>query len=675
MAATSLGCLAPPSRRHSLTPPSSRPLRSSPLAGPSFNLSPDGRLELSPLDAVKAKPNRISSTPDLPSLTVAPLQLPKRISNPPVIPIRSSLPSPPLSPHNASHRSKSRDSFISLSPHAQVLHFPRVYTSQSTPSSPSTSYTSLPDQSWLTANPYLTTPKFSRLSLASPDVVMPVSAKERRRSMASASVDGHTKVSSATFDTDRKATVSRRRSIVSMFSKSPNVSVPSPPPVPPTSTRSAPSIRSSRSLRSLRSFRSRRSTSTSTSECDVIAEIQDEFGTIKEADVVSVSESDSVSSSPSLPTPASSTKSDVDHTDPIIEKPLTPVVPRRTSSLPRLSTIMKRARSQSGGSPKNRPRTSLEDGRVAADAAAHSPHAGPPLPLGFLLESVPVERLVASSSQVLEHVVAPVPRSKHMKGLSFLSFTSSEDQHEYPVPESGTSLTTELVRQTPTPPTPTTPKPTIRKQPVPPPVIPIPSIPTSQSRSSISPASSTGARLRALTPSPTFTEGSYISTPLAMPANLSPIACPPSFLAARPVVKSKSHSFLAIDADETTLGHSLSAPSSPVNHRPSSWVVSSDIATRPSLRSSSSFMSSSPPTSPTRSPSTQGRKSRTKALLLLGIGDHPPMQGGHNAPPPISMPPIRSKSNTNISSPTSSSGVKRLWRALTLRKTSSGFGV
>ncbi|KAK0500037.1 hypothetical protein EDD18DRAFT_811842 [Armillaria luteobubalina] len=199
MAATSLACPVPPSRRHSLTPPSRRPLRSSPLAGPSFNLSPDGRLELSPLDAAKAKPNRISSTPDLPSLTVADVQLSKRLSTPPVITFRSSLPSPPPSPHNASHRSKSRDSFVSVPTHTQVPHFPRAYTSKSTPSSPSSSYTSLPDQSWLTANPYLTTPKFSRLSLASPNVVMPVSAKERRRSMASASVDGHTKVSSATF--------------------------------------------------------------------------------------------------------------------------------------------------------------------------------------------------------------------------------------------------------------------------------------------------------------------------------------------------------------------------------------------------------------------------------------------------------------------------------------------
>ncbi len=199
MAATSLACPVPPSRRHSLTPPSRRPLRSSPLAGPSFNLSPDGRLELSPLDAAKAKQTEypppqtclrahLSWTCSYPKAFVEP---------PPRYPIRSSLPSPPPSPHNASHRSKSRDSFVSVPTHTQVPHFPRVYTSKSSPSSPSSSYTSLPDQSWLTANPYLTTPKFSRLSLASPNVVMPVSAKERRRSMASASVDGHTKVSSA----------------------------------------------------------------------------------------------------------------------------------------------------------------------------------------------------------------------------------------------------------------------------------------------------------------------------------------------------------------------------------------------------------------------------------------------------------------------------------------------
>ncbi|KAK0223625.1 hypothetical protein IW262DRAFT_842877 [Armillaria fumosa] len=678
MVTTSLACPVPPSRRHSLTPPSRRPLRSSPLAGPSFNLSPDGRLELSPLDAAKAKPNRISSTPDLPSLTVADVQLSKRLSTPPVISFRSSLPSPPPSPHNASHRSKSRDSFVSVPTHTPVPHFPRVYTSKSTPSSPSSSYTSLPDQSWLTANPYLTTPKFSRLSLASPNVVMPVSAKERRRSMASASVDGHTKVSSATFDTERKATVSRRKSIVSMFSKSPNVSVAPPPPVPPTSTRS---VRSSRSLRSLRSFRSRRSTSTSTSECDVIAEIQDEFGTIKETDVVSVSESDSASSAPSLPTPASSTKSDVDHTDPIIEEPSTPVAPpRRVSSLPRLSTILKRARSQSVGSPKNKlrpslpPSPSLKDfqGAAADDASARSLNAKPPLPLVPPLESGP------PGLPQVQVIVAPAPRSKHAKGFSFLSFSSSED-HEHPAPESGNSPTTELICQTPTPPTPTTPKPTIRTQPAPPPVIPIPSTPTSQSRSSISPTPLTDAHLRALTPSPTFTEGSNTSTSLVTPTNLSPISRPQTFLAARPVVKSKSQSFLGIDTDEAALGQSLSAPSSPVNHRPTSWIVSSDIATRPSLRSSSSFTLSSPPTSPTRPPSTfssQGGKSKAKALLLLGIGDPLPssaMQGGHNALLP--MPPTRSKSQTNVSSSAGSGGVKRLWRALTMRKTGASSGV
>ncbi|KAK0500036.1 hypothetical protein EDD18DRAFT_811918 [Armillaria luteobubalina] len=272
----------------------------------------------------------------------------------------------------------------------------------------------------------------------------------------------------------------------------------------------------------------------------------------------------------------------------------------------------------------------------------------------------------------------PTPRSKHAKGFSFLSFSSSED-HEHPVPESGNSPTTELVCQTPTPPTPTTPKPTIRMQPTPPPVIPIPSTPTSQSRSSISPTLLTDAHLRALTPSPTFTEGSNTSTSLVTPTNLSPISRPPSFLAARPVVKSKSQSFLGIDTDETTLGQSLSAPSSPVNHRPTSWIVSSDIATRPSLRSSSSFTLSSPPTSPTRPPSTfssQGRKSKAKALLLLGIGDPSPssaMQSGHNALPP--MPPTRSKSQTNVSSSAGSGGVKRLWRALTLRKSGAGSGV
>ncbi len=179
---------SPPMRRqtYSPSPPSSirRPLRSSPLTGPSLNVTSDGiisELSLAPRSMTSPKPSRISSTPDLPSLTFTPIKVPKRTSAPTATPsFKSTLPSPPPSP---SHRPKSRDSCLSMSPSQEYGPlFPRAYTgARSLPTSPNASRFSLVDDSWFTANPYGSTPKFSRLSMDSKAVVMPVSAKERRR--------------------------------------------------------------------------------------------------------------------------------------------------------------------------------------------------------------------------------------------------------------------------------------------------------------------------------------------------------------------------------------------------------------------------------------------------------------------------------------------------------------
>ncbi|KAF9037404.1 hypothetical protein BDZ89DRAFT_443261 [Hymenopellis radicata] len=112
---------APPMRRqtYSASPPSSirRPLRSSPLTGPSLNVTADGtisELSLAPQSMTSPKPSRISSTPDLPSLTFTPIKVPKRTSAPNAVPpFKSTLPSPPPSP---SRRPKSRDSYLTMSP-------------------------------------------------------------------------------------------------------------------------------------------------------------------------------------------------------------------------------------------------------------------------------------------------------------------------------------------------------------------------------------------------------------------------------------------------------------------------------------------------------------------------------------------------------------------------------
>ncbi len=110
----------------------------------------------------------------------------------------------------------------------------------------------------------------------------------------------------------------KRKSIASILSQASVSSLPALPPSKPSSIRSTSSLRSSRSFHSLRSAGSNRSrsNSTSTSECDVIAEIQDEFRVLLDDG----SESGSVSTSySSQPTPASSFSGHEDEADPVME--------------------------------------------------------------------------------------------------------------------------------------------------------------------------------------------------------------------------------------------------------------------------------------------------------------------------------------------------------------------
>ncbi|KIK70524.1 hypothetical protein GYMLUDRAFT_278627 [Collybiopsis luxurians FD-317 M1] len=197
--------------RHSRRPP----LRSSPLTGPA--LSRDGLIVEDDGVQGRPKPSRISSTPNLPSVsfndtiyTVEPIpplpfshsgifmksQLNQRKSSPPgyltVTPATLDKPpsppsfqmpiTPPPSPPRVSSRPPSRESAKSLPIPTHTIsppNFPRALHRNSSPA--------LNNGAWLTKNTYGEIPHFSRLSVGSSKVVMPLSAKEyRRRSLVSA---------------------------------------------------------------------------------------------------------------------------------------------------------------------------------------------------------------------------------------------------------------------------------------------------------------------------------------------------------------------------------------------------------------------------------------------------------------------------------------------------------
>ncbi|KAJ7140288.1 hypothetical protein C8R43DRAFT_594394 [Mycena crocata] len=234
---------SPPSRaldrRHSVSL-MRKPLRSSPLAGPA--LSSEGT---SDDDTPVSRPGPMSSAPNLhsvsrppspppppvPSLPPTPKRLSKRASlielvkrplasktPPPPLPLPSPPtntgstgpsiihtlpPAPPLSPHRRA-RSRSRGSIsasismtdLSASFPLPPPTFPRALTAPSTSRRTSThplpttkaatsvygsAATNESGDNWLTSTSYGTTPRFSRLDLAAPNVVLPVSARESRR--------------------------------------------------------------------------------------------------------------------------------------------------------------------------------------------------------------------------------------------------------------------------------------------------------------------------------------------------------------------------------------------------------------------------------------------------------------------------------------------------------------
>ncbi|KAJ7312373.1 hypothetical protein DFH08DRAFT_1044366, partial [Mycena albidolilacea] len=217
-------------RRHSLNL-MRKPLRSSPLAGPA--LSSDGFHEA---ERPKTPRVRVLSTPNLHSRTRSDPAPPVPISPPvskrlsrraslleivkrpfeqkrPPLPappfsappaggfpsiVYTPLPPPPLSSHHERARSRSTsmsttDSYTACSAPAS---FPRAYTAASScqPTLPvmkpnadmpavygSGHYKNDSEDNWLTTTPYGITPRFSRLGLTAPSVVLPVSARASRR--------------------------------------------------------------------------------------------------------------------------------------------------------------------------------------------------------------------------------------------------------------------------------------------------------------------------------------------------------------------------------------------------------------------------------------------------------------------------------------------------------------
>ncbi|KAJ3900669.1 hypothetical protein F5879DRAFT_971717 [Lentinula edodes] len=191
-----------PIRRHSVH----RPLRSSPLAGPA--LSSEGLVIPDEDVQRRCKPNRISSSPELPSTSSSSIY-PADIDH---------LPLPAITTRPRLHQRNSSPNYLTVpsvsltkSPSAPSLHMP----STPSPFSPSTKLSLRPPYiesntsstssalrsapvvagDWLVTNTYAETPRFSRLNMGS-NVVMPVPAKEyRRRSIASvrsiSNISGH----------------------------------------------------------------------------------------------------------------------------------------------------------------------------------------------------------------------------------------------------------------------------------------------------------------------------------------------------------------------------------------------------------------------------------------------------------------------------------------------------
>ncbi|KAF8993431.1 hypothetical protein BDQ17DRAFT_1368323 [Cyathus striatus] len=322
-------------RRHSYNPAGSKPLRSSPLAGPV--VSSDGST-LKPPASLNDRRHRTSSHPDLATLTPPPPAShnrprssqgfeseagPSRVHTLPIIdvsglpdsPSRFSffsglekrrskrmsasssiglevppIPSPPVpdwalqhqSAHNdlqrrpkSSHADLERSKFSK--PRPKSTHgYPIPNGSGSSltvpvpplPRSFSHSPQEASSSSWMTTNTYDSTPKFSRLGLAASNVVLPVSARERKRSSTSLNA----RVPSASSITSSRSRTGMTYPSSSLSSH--NSTTPSSPPSPSLSLTRSTSASSDESLRTATLIPGSNATSSLSLEMATIVEEQ-----------------------------------------------------------------------------------------------------------------------------------------------------------------------------------------------------------------------------------------------------------------------------------------------------------------------------------------------------------------------------------------------------------------
>lgn len=204
----------PMNRRHTAMP--TRPLRSSPLAGPALssegvlsdeveNATDNSRPELASVDLPPPSPSIRSPTRSHSSLGLSLSPPPSPTSPAPPTRRRASFvnlsrkhrsssknedPSSPSSssshflttPHwvHQGSKSNSDSSHVSVSPRPRSLsqNSPPLLTKPGTPSRDNNDSPPAGVENWLTTNTYETTPRFSRLGLGASSVVLPVSARE-----------------------------------------------------------------------------------------------------------------------------------------------------------------------------------------------------------------------------------------------------------------------------------------------------------------------------------------------------------------------------------------------------------------------------------------------------------------------------------------------------------------
>lgn len=364
---------------------------------------------------------------------------------------------------------------------------------------------------------------------------------------------------------------------------------------------------------------------------------------------------------------------------------------RRPFSLPKISTFLKRSRSPSTGSaklglldtaiaPPNEPVSVLPTGSTPltpshsvsesttprAESLADTPSHVTPVSavsetVAHMCVQPPVENAVVlqeSRRKTVSSGSADLIPKQHTKGTSFLSFSSSDDQHAEgedltvrPSPAPTSALPLEIS----TPPNPPAPKPV-------PPTLAVSQLHGSPCTSSSS-QSPTPLQNKDCTLMPSSPASSESSAHLLTPTDRNAIA------PHNPVHDSnaKAPTLLGVEDDDTM---SLLPPLSPLSpQRPITWT--SPYASRPDtlLRPSASFTSiPSSVRRATRSPSTHGL--RSKAMSLLSSGDLPP-SGAHTGSSLAShpLPPIRTKSRSGTDA--GSGSVRKFFRALTMRKSAT----